>query len=71
MKFPGSMLKAPLDMRFVIFTNSNTIPARNKTSPTLVTRNAFLAAAAADGLWNQNPISRYEQRPTSSYAIKN
>jgi hypothetical protein len=31
-----------------------------------VTRKAFLAAAVADGLWNQKPISRYDERPTSS-----
>jgi hypothetical protein len=35
-------------------------------SPKRVTMNAFFAAAAALGRWNQNPISRYEVRPTSS-----
>ncbi|OPX60884.1 MAG: hypothetical protein A4E30_01069 [Methanomassiliicoccales archaeon PtaB.Bin215] len=38
----------------------------NMTSPTLVTKNAFLAARAAEGLSYQKPMSRYEQRPTSS-----
>ena len=28
--------------------------------------NAFFAAAAAAGRWNQKPISRYEASPTSS-----
>ena len=35
-----------------------------------VVMKAFLAAAAAEGLWNQNPISRYEARPTSSQQTK-
>jgi hypothetical protein len=36
-----------------------------------VVMKAFLAAAAAAGFWNQNPISRYEARPTSSQQINN
>ncbi len=35
-------------------------------SPTRLTTNAFFAAVAADGLYCQNPISRYEARPTPS-----
>ena len=35
-------------------------------SPTRLTTNAFLAAAAADGLCCQKPISRYDARPTPS-----
>ena len=35
-------------------------------SPTRLTTKAFLAAAAADGLCCQKPISRYEARPTPS-----
>src|SRR5688500_1968557 len=35
-------------------------------SPTRLTTNAFFAAAAADGLNDQNPISRYDARPTPS-----
>ncbi|OPY53998.1 MAG: hypothetical protein A4E51_01038 [Methanosaeta sp. PtaU1.Bin055] len=46
------------------------MPARNMTSPTLVTRKAFLAAEAAEGFRYQNPIKRYEQRPTSSQNMK-
>ena len=42
------------------------IAASIPRSPSRVTRNAFFAAAAAAGRWNQNPISRYEVRPTSS-----
>ncbi len=35
-------------------------------SPTRLTMNAFFAAVAADGLCDQNPISRYDARPTPS-----
>ncbi len=42
------------------------IPSANPTSPTRLTMNAFLAARAAERLWYQNPISTYEQKPTSS-----
>ena len=39
-------------------------------SPRRVTMNAFIAARAAAGLWNQKPISRYEERPTNSQKTK-
>ncbi len=39
-------------------------------SPSRVTMNAFLAAAAADGRRNQNPMSRYDDTPTSSQKAK-
>ena len=35
-----------------------------------LTMNAFLAALAAERRLNQNPISRYEQRPTPSQKKK-
>ena len=46
-----------------------TRPKSKKTSPTLVTRKAFLAAEAADGFSYQNPINRYEQTPINSQKI--
>ena len=46
------------------------IPARNRTSPTRVTRNAFFAALAASGLWYQNPMRRYEHSPMISQKIR-
>src|SRR5580765_7133864 len=46
--------------------NSQNIPSTNPKSPIRLTTNAFLPASAAEGLVNQNPISRYEQRPTPS-----
>ena len=35
-------------------------------SPTRFMMNAFLAATALAGTWFQNPMSRYEARPTPS-----
>jgi hypothetical protein len=34
------------------------MPSEKPKSPTRLTMNAFIAAALADGLWYQNPISR-------------
>jgi hypothetical protein len=45
------------------------MPIRNAASPIRVTMNAFFAAAAADGRSNQNPISRYDARPTPSHPM--
>ena len=39
---------------------------RKPRSPSRVTKKAFIAARAAEGLWYQNPMSRYEERPTNS-----
>src|SRR5688500_9533121 len=39
-------------------------------SPTRLTTNAFLAAVAATGLYCQNPMSRYDARPTPSQPTK-
>ena len=46
--------------------NISMIPIDRPRSPTRLTRNAFLAATAALGLNDQNPISRYDARPTPS-----
>src|SRR3984957_10963603 len=46
--------------------NITNMASASPTSPTRLTTNAFLAAVAADGLWYQNPISRYDARPTPS-----
>ena len=46
------------------------MPSKKKISPTRVVRNAFFAAAAADGFWYQNPINKYEVSPTSSQNTK-
>jgi len=42
------------------------MPRPKPTSPTRLTMNAFLPACAAAGRAYQNPIRRYEQRPTAS-----
>ena len=45
---------------------SSMTPSAMPMSPTRFTTKAFLAAAAADGLCCQKPISRYDARPTPS-----
>ena len=47
-------------------TNISMIASDMPMSPTRLMTNAFLAAAAADGLCCQKPISRYDARPTPS-----
>ena len=49
------------------WANISMIASAMPTSPTRLMTNAFLAAAAADGLCCQNPMSRYEARPTPSH----
>ena len=43
---------------------SSTSPSASVASPIAFITNAFFAAATASGLWCQNPISRYDARPT-------
>ena len=43
---------------------SSTRPSASVASPIAFITNAFFAAATASGLWCQNPISRYDARPT-------
>src|SRR6478672_294857 len=47
-------------------TKINSTPRMNPKSPIRFTMNAFLPASDADFFSYQNPISRYEQRPTPS-----
>ena len=47
-------------------TNASMIASDIPMSPTRLMTNAFLAAAAAEGLCCQKPISRYDARPTPS-----
>ena len=47
-------------------TNIAMIAIDRPRSPTRLATNAFLAAAAYAGLWFQNPMSRYDARPTPS-----
>jgi hypothetical protein len=42
------------------------MPSDRPMSPTRLTMNAFWAAAAAEGLYCQKPIRRYDARPTPS-----
>ena len=47
-------------------TNISAMARLIPMSPTRLITNAFLAAAAAVGLYCQKPISRYDARPTPS-----
>ena len=47
-------------------TNISMIASEKPMSPTRLMTKAFLAAAAADGLCCQKPMSRYDARPTPS-----
>jgi len=58
------MLSVPVSTQMAM------IPRAKPTSPTRLTRNAFLLARAAEFLRYQKPMRRYEQRPTSSQATK-
>ena len=46
------------------------IPSRKPASPMRLTMKAFLPASDALCFSNQNPMSRYEQRPTPSQPTK-
>jgi hypothetical protein len=45
---------------------NSAIPSERPMSPTRLTMKAFLAAAAAECLYCQKPIRRYDARPTPS-----
>ena len=53
-------------LKVLVFDQMSRTASRKPISPRRVVRNAFFAASAADFLWNQKPMSRYEPRPTSS-----
>ena len=42
------------------------MPSAKPKSPTRLTMKALMAAALAEGLWYQKPISKYDARPTPS-----
>ncbi len=46
---------------------SRTSASANVASPIAFMTNAFFAAATASGRWCQNPMSRYDARPTSPH----
>src|SRR5215472_1368148 len=59
--------KTPVKLTEPNCWNISMIASDSPTSPTLLATNAFFAATAAAGLNCQNPISRYEARPTPSH----
>jgi hypothetical protein len=65
----GQLVGLPRDLREVEAPGrlqTTNMPSRNPKSPMRLTTKAFFPASDADGLVNQNPMSRYEQRPTPS-----
>src|SRR5215472_11835121 len=59
--------KTPVNVNVPNSANISMTASDRPASPTRFTTNAFFAATAADGLNCQNPISRYEARPTPSH----
>ena len=51
-------------------TKNRPTPSERPMSPTRLRMNAFFAAAAAECLYCQKPISRYDARPTPSQPRK-
>ncbi len=63
---PGTPLNTPVKEKLPKVVYISITATDRPMSPTRLTMNAFLAATAAEGLCCQNPISRYEARPTPS-----
>src|SRR5262245_42592372 len=59
---PSMSILSPTSPMF----HKRAIATRNATSAELFMMKAFVAAAPAAGRSDQNPISRYEEKPTSS-----
>ena len=66
--FSGSSLKTSVKLTVPIVVQMAMMPSAKPKSPTRLVMNAFLLARAAERLWYQKPMSRYEDRPTSSQA---
>src|SRR5829696_6846702 len=64
---PGAAAKTPANDTDPRWANITISAMARPMSPTRLTTNAFLAAVAAEGLCAQNPISRYDARPTPSH----
>ena len=62
----GDASNTPANEMVPKLANITIIAMARPTSPTRLTTKAFLAAVAADGLYDQNPMSRYDARPTPS-----
>ena len=58
--------KTPVKLTEPNVANISMIASDRPASPTRLAINAFFAAVAAAGLYRQNPMSRYEARPTPS-----
>ncbi len=62
----GAAAKTPSYEMVPTLANITIRASASPTSPTRLTTNAFFAAVAADGLYDQKPISRYDAKPTPS-----
>jgi hypothetical protein len=65
--FSGANWKTWLNCKVPNPVQMNMIASASPKSPIRLTRKAFLPASAAEGFSNQNPISRYDARPTPSH----
>ena len=54
----ASACPMPANPTVPVALHTTRMPSRNPKSPSRLVRNAFLAASAAEGFSNQNPISR-------------
>src|SRR3954449_4839645 len=63
----GAAANTPTKENVPKVANINMTANDSPRSPTRLTRNAFFAATAAVGLYDQNPMSRYDARPTPSH----
>ena len=63
---PEAASLTPVNEMVPKVTNISMIASDMPMSPTRLMTNAFLAAAAADGLCCQKPMRRYDARPTPS-----
>ena len=61
---PSTCSKTPENSSVPVCQMRSTHASANVASPIAFITNAFFAAATASGLWCQNPIRRYDARPT-------
>ena len=64
---PGTAAKTSVNPRVPNEANMIIMATANPMSPTRLTTNAFFAAVAVVGLYCQNPMSKYDARPTPSH----
>src|SRR3954466_2773965 len=68
-RIAGALATIPVNVSVPKECQIMNIATRNPKSPIRLTMNAFLPASALTLSLNQNPINRYEQRPTPSHPM--